>query len=148
MRCINELFTVGIIILVFGFVSNAFGQEELPQRGNLSDIISSTKCYINANEDDREKILNLISKNTSWTTVSDPEDADFFIEYKELSRDEKMYATFARGQMDVYTFKDDKKVVVWSRVETGGGYKSDVPGKLVKKFVKDFEKYKKAPEGT
>lgn len=117
-----------------------FGQSNLPETGSLDDIQGMTKYYVIGTQQDREKISKVLGKRDDLVAVGKAEDAQFFVEYREISRDEKMMMTIARGQLDVFTQRDGKKVVAWSDSASGGGYKSAVAGELASKFLKALKK--------
>ena len=112
----------------------AFAQSDLPTIGTLDEIKGKTKFYVVANTDDRDKIVKVLKKRPELVVVGEPDDAEFFIEYRETSRDEKMMMTMARGQMDVYVIREKKKVIAWTDSASGGGFKSAVAGELAGKL--------------
>lgn len=89
----------------------------------------------------RKAVLKQIGKQKSWKIVEKPEDAEFFIEYKTISRQplSPLGGTTETGQMDIYIYRDKKKIIAWTESTTGGGFKGDTANNLIKKFLKDFK---------
>ena len=68
----------------------AFGQSDLPEIGNISDIKGKTKFYLVAGAQDRKQILREFNRGKNGLQlVNKPEDADFIVEYRELNNKEK-----------------------------------------------------------
>lgn len=75
--------------------------------------------------------------------VDKPDAAEFFLEYKTISRQQFSVftgGTTETGQLDAYARRDGKKVVAWSESTTGGGFKGDTAHRLIEKFLKRVKK--------
>jgi hypothetical protein len=123
-----------LIFLVF--VSSAFAQSDLPDIGSLADIKGKTKLYIIADAESRKPIIKRIDKQKGLAIVNKPDEAEFFLEYKTLSRERitSLEIPFDTGQLDAFCYHDKKKVIAWSQSKIGG-YPPDA---LIKRFLKEF----------
>jgi hypothetical protein len=129
------------LLLILAFALPGLAQSELPEIGSLADIKGLTKFYVVADQADREKITKVLAKRPELKPVGKPDESEFFIEYRELSRDSFGFGgTMARGQMDVYVMRTGKKLIAWSDTATGGGFKSAVAGDLAGKLLKAMKK--------
>ncbi len=114
-----------ILILILSFC--AFGQTDLPIMGKPSDLAGKKKVYLLADTtDSRELIKKVIDKNKSLEIVSDAVDADFILEFKQISKTTPAkigMGTFTEiAEMSAYFYNSDKrKIVAWS--ETKDKYK-------------------------
>ena len=100
-----------------------------------------SKIYLVADNESRKAILKQFTKQKVFVIVDKPDDAEFFIEYKTISRQSfAMMGTTETGQMDVFIYRDKKKVIAWSESTTGGGFKGDTANHLIKKFFKVAKK--------
>lgn len=124
-------------LLILLFAVATYGQ--LPDRGSLADIKGLSKVYVIADADSLKRIEKQIGK--VFKSVNSPDDAEFFIDYKTLERERvtSLQIPSETGQMDVYINRNSKKVIAWSMVEYGGGFRGDTPGALAKKFVKAWK---------
>lgn len=115
-----------VILLLFTSIA-------IPQ--TIADINGMSKFYVIGNQADREKVVKILGKRLQGVTE---DEAEFFLEYRELSRDSFGFygGVIARGQMDAFIKRGETKVVVWSASASGGGYKSAVAGELAGKFLK------------
>jgi hypothetical protein len=137
MRLVTILF-----VALFGLP--AFAQSDLPEIGKLSDITGKTRFYITADAMNSKYMIKELKKHSELTQVYKPEDADFFIEYKSLSRTaptNSLGLTTETGQLDVYFYQEKRKVIAWS----DSAYSTlDLPSvKLTAKFLKAFSPNKK-----
>lgn len=114
--------------------------QDLPDRGQLSDLKGRTKAYIVADGGHYKAIEKAIKKQ--YTLTSKASDADIFFGYKTLSRDEvgKTHMYLENGQLDVYYFRDKTQVVSWSSNKWGEDYKTAKD--LVDQFLKEINKLK------
>jgi len=127
-------------------ISDAQG---LPVYGTVNDIKSFNRIYISLeNAQSRERIVKALSKAPQYQIVSDPQDAQIFLEYKELSRDVTADRgdkdTRIKSQMNAVYIKNNKRVIVWSdtvefvKLLSGGiGFRSKHnETKLTERFLK------------
>ena len=122
--------------------SFAFGQSDLPDIGKLDDIKGRTKVYVIADGDSRKAMLKKLGE-AKLTIADKSDDAEFFMEYRTLSRQPFGIlpgATTETGQIDVFIYREKKKVVVWSDSKTGGGFKGDTANQIIARFIKAFKK--------
>lgn len=99
-------------------------QSDFPTYGSIEQIKLHSRVYVTSdNEDSRKRVIKALSKGSNLVVVNSPDEAQFFIEYSELSREatvtgERNKERQQRSQMRVFVFSPDKsRVVVWS--ETG-----------------------------
>ena len=129
------------LIVVLAFSAISFGQTELPIIGSISDIDGLSKVYLVADNESRKAIIKQFQKQKVLYLVEKPDDAQFFIEYKTISRQPfDIGGTTETGQMDVFIYREKKKVIAWSESTTGGGFKGDTANRLIKKFLKALNK--------
>lgn len=107
-------------------------QTDLPDRGTIADLKGKVKIYIVASA----KHIKSIEKATkkTFTFVSSPSDAEFFLEYRVLSMKEvsALQIEIETGQMDAFFYRDNRKVVAWS----DSGKSGNTAETLAKRFVK------------
>lgn len=134
-----------ILIILITFVFSAttlFAQTDLPDRGELSDIKDNNKLYISASAEKYNAIKKRILKSELFEIADKSENAEIFLEYKTISRQSFGFGgTTETGQINVYIYRKEKKLIVWSKEKTGGGYKADTAKKLIKLFLKDYKKH-------
>ena len=139
------------LLAAFTFACSVFCQSGLPEYGRLDDIKGVRTYYVTAaNALDRDLMLRELKKLDGYTNSDSAEGADFVIEYKTLSRDTMgvmlggtgLSLPIETGQIDVYLYRDRKKVVLWSKSDMSGhAGKPGTPARyLAKKFVKDATK--------
>jgi hypothetical protein len=97
-------------------ISDAQG---LPVFGTIKDIKDFNRIYINVeNAQSRERIVKALDKAPQFQIVSDPNDAQIFLEYKVLSRDNNSDTNDTdlriKSQMNAVVIKDNKRVIAWS----------------------------------
>ncbi|CAN5522152.1 MAG: hypothetical protein M3449_01985 [Acidobacteriota bacterium] len=64
-------------------------------------------------------MLKEINKYPQLVLVNDPKEAEFVMEYRTTSREKATSLLPSdQGQLDIYFYRDHKKIVAWS----GGGY--------------------------
>ncbi len=126
------------VILVFSAIG--FGQTDLPITGSIADIKDLSKIYVVADNESRKAILKQVKKQKIFVIVDNPDDAELFIEYKTISRRTVAMMTTETGQMDVFIYRDKRKVIAWSDSSTGGGFNGDTANGLIKKFLKVTKK--------
>lgn len=137
-----------IPLLFFFFTFSVFGQADLPEMGKLSDLNNDTKLYLIADNESRKAVLKQFKKQNVFTVVDKSEDAEFFIEYKTLSRPtgglvfggSGIVGTSEIGQMDVFIYREKKKVIAWSGSTRGMVVNGDTANRLIKQFLKAVEK--------
>lgn len=137
--------SIKILVLVLTFMliltSSATCQETLPTIGSIDDIKGLSKVYLIANAEARKAILKQFEKQKDFSVVDNPGAAEFFIEYKTISRQPfDIAGTTETGQLDVFVYRDKQKVIAWSESTTGGGFKGDTANRLIKKFFKVYRK--------
>lgn len=93
--------------------------SDLPVYGSLTDIKGARKVYVaSENEDSRKRVVKALGKDKSLEVVNSPDEAEFFLEFSELSREATTTGHVKereqRNQLRAYTVRaDGKKVVVW-----------------------------------
>lgn len=123
------------------FAGPALAQSDLPETGTLSDLAGRTRVYLIADGEARPAMLKLIEKQKGLTVTGKPDDAEFFLEYKSVSRQEFGFGgTTETGQLYAFFYRDKRKVIAWERSGTGGGFKGDTAKSLTKKFFSDLSK--------
>lgn len=145
-----------LLILILLFPAFVKAQDSLPTYGDISALKDLKKVYVSSeNEDSRKRIIKEITKYKGIEVVNSPDDAQFFIEYAELSREALPSGDFGkdrqqRTQMRAYMVDADKrKTILWSdnitrdtehfmgmkMYDSGRG-----EGELTKKFIKAIKK--------
>lgn len=123
------------------FSAIGVGQTDLPTTGSIDDIKDLSKVYLVSDHESRKPIVKQFEKQKVFVIVDKSDDAEFFIEYKTLSRQSfALMGTTETGQMDVFIYRDKRKVIAWSESTTGGGFKGDTANSLIKKFLKVTKK--------
>lgn len=96
-------------------------QSTLPTYGSLDVIKHYSRVYVAAdNEDSRKRIIKALGKDRNLEVVNSPDNAQFFIEYSELSREvavtgDRNKERQQRSQMVAFVIDSDKrKTIVWS----------------------------------
>lgn len=130
------------LVACFLLTPAAFGQSELPEIGKIADIQNKTKSYIVADGDARTAILRVAEKQKGVVVlVGKPDEAEFFVEYKTISRQPFGFGGMSEtGELLAWFNRGASKVVVWRETKTAGGYKGDTASQLSKKFFKEFVK--------
>lgn len=131
-------------------------QSTLPTYGSIDSIRNLYRVYVASdNEDSRKRVIKLLTKDSDLIAVNSPDEAQFFVEYSELSREVAVTGDHnkerqQRSQMRVFTLDPDKRrVIVWS--ESGSretehflGMKMYDSGRneseLTRKFLKALKK--------
>lgn len=131
-------------------------QKDLPTYGSIDQIKTFTRVYVASdNEDSRKRISKALGKDKSLQVINSPDDAQFFIEYGELSREAVVTGSQTkerqqRNQMRVFVFGADKRrIVVWSengsretehflgmKMYDSGRSESELTGKFLKALKK------------
>ena len=125
-----------VLVAIFVLAAATFSQSDLPDKGTLPDIAGKTKVYLSTDAKYSKSLTTEMVK-AKLVTADKPDDAEFFIQYAVT---EMRYVTdfdipLETGQMDVYFFREGRKVAVWSE----SGSKSGRTGpavELFKKFIK------------
>jgi hypothetical protein len=128
------------LILLSAGVS--FAQSDLPDKGSLSDIKGKTKIYIAADAINAGYINSELAKHKEFANTASADTAEFIVEYHTISTDTatSLQLPIETGQVDVYFFRDGKRVVVWSKGDTKGN--RGPAASLFKQFLKDLAKTK------
>jgi hypothetical protein len=133
--------------------------SELPTYGSISGIKDAKKVYVTSeNEDSRKRVIKALGKDKTLEVVNSPDEAQFFIEYSELSReavstDRHINDRQQRNQMRVYTFSPVKqKTIIWSdtvsrdtehfmgmKMYDGGRGEGELTGRFLKALKKARE---------
>lgn len=94
---------------------------DLPTYGSIDVIKHHRRVYVaSENEDSRKRIIKTLGKDQTLEMVNSPDDAQFFIEYSELSREVAVTGSRTkerqqRSQMLAFVIGSDKrKIIVWS----------------------------------
>jgi hypothetical protein len=112
-----------MLACMFLFVGWTFPPQstELPTYGTIEQIKNHRRVYLGSeNEDSRKRIIKALGKDQNLEVVNSPDEAQFFIEYTELSREAVVTGSRTkerqqRSQMLAYVFGPDKrKIIVWS----------------------------------
>jgi hypothetical protein len=102
------------IIVALILSLSAFGQTDLLVLGKITDLQGKNKVYLLAEStvslDMMKKVLD--KNKTTFEIVSDPKDADFILEFKQISNKNEYDDT---GGLTAYFYNSDKrKVVAWT----------------------------------
>lgn len=116
--------TLILALLLLSFPADIVGQQtapsDLPTYATIDAIRSLSRVYVASdNEDSRKRIIKALSKDKTLEVVNSPHEAQFFIEYSELSREvstvERTKERQERSQMIAFVIGSDKqKIIVWS----------------------------------
>jgi hypothetical protein len=137
-----------LLCLALSFSTRA--QTELPVVGKISDLEGKKKVYLLAETtDSRAKIQKVLDKEKLFEIVSDPEKADFIIEFKPISKSQPVsfgFGTFKDiAEMNIYFYNSNKKkVIAWSATkdkykDSGFGGVKDNEVLLTKSFLKIYK---------
>jgi hypothetical protein len=111
MKIIFSIFFILLLALV------AFGQDDLPIIGKVSDLSGKIKVYLSAPATkSRERIQKILDKDKDKTfqIVADPKEADFILEFKPITK--TRYPIEDSAEMTAYFYNSEKrKVVAWSQ---------------------------------
>lgn len=93
--------------------------QALPVYGTVSYIKDFNRIYISVeNAQSRERIVKALNKASRYQIVNDPQDAQIFLEYKILSRDNNSDTSNTdlriKSQMNAVVIKNNKRVIAWS----------------------------------
>jgi uncharacterized protein with PQ loop repeat len=93
--------------------------QGLPVYGTVSDIKDFNRIYISVeNAQSRDRIIKALGKAPQFQIVKDPQDAQIFLEYKILSRDNNSDTSDTdlriKSQMNAVVIKNNKRVIAWS----------------------------------
>jgi hypothetical protein len=126
-------------LFLIALAAISFAQSELPDRGSLADIKGKSKVYIIADGENTKQILKAMKGQSAVVRVDRPEDAEFFLEYKEIAdrrSETSLQLMVVTGQLDVYTYRDKRKVIAWTDSKVSGMHWPSLT--LTKKFLKEF----------
>lgn len=94
---------------------------ELPTYGKIEQIKDHRRVYVaSENEDSRKRVIKTLAKDQNLEVVNSPDEAQFFVEYSELSREATVTGSRTkerqqRSQMRAYVIgSDNRKIIVWS----------------------------------
>lgn len=124
------------LILLLFLATAAFSQD-LPDKGDISEVKGKTKIYVVADDADATKhITKQIQKKKGLTVVNSADDAEIFFDYRTIERADQAAGIAGmfgeKGQLDIYYRKDGKKVIVWSDTDTGANPKFSLTKKAIK----------------
>jgi hypothetical protein len=145
-----------ILFLLALTTIGAAAQTDLPTYGTIDQIKTLTKVYVASdNGDSRQRIIKALGKDKSLQVVNSPDEAQFFIEYGELSREAVVTGSQTkerqqRNQMRVFVLGADKRrTIVWSETDSretehfmgmkmydSGRSESELTGKFLKAVKK------------
>jgi hypothetical protein len=131
-------------IFLLLFAGCVFAQSDLPEIGKIEDVKGKSKVYLIADGESKKAMVKKLDASP-FVVVGKSDEAEIFIEYKTISRQPFGIlpgATTETGQLDVFLFRDKKKIIGWSGSQTGGGFGGDTASKLLSKFVKELSKKK------
>ena len=149
--------TVLIAVTLHWLLALASAQTtDLPSYGTIDQIKDYRSVYVASdNEDSRKRIIKALSKDKALEVVNSPDEAQFFIDYSELSREATVTGSRTkerqqRSQMLAYVIGSDKrKIIVWSdsnsrdtehflgmRMYDSGRNESELANKFVKALKK------------
>ena len=125
---------LAFMLLAVGYVS---GQGK-PEKGKFEELKGMHRVYVGG--PDRDVVAGLINGKDGLEVVGDPSNAEFYLTFKVLRRDESIYATMIIGEMTAHILNGDKVRQVWSREGSGGSTGGAAASGLAKKFLKEFQK--------
>jgi hypothetical protein len=116
----------------------AYAQSDLPDVGSIADLKGKTKVYIVADAQNTKWILKGLKDHPELVRVDHPDDAEFFLEYKETQQRQQVNSLFTMvtGQLDVYFYRDKRRVVAWSDSKVSAMKWPSLT--LTEKFAKEF----------
>lgn len=124
-----------LIILLFAACA-AVAQNGLPDKGSLSEIAGKAKYYVIADGLAPKYIRGAFKKSKDLVEVSSSDDAEFFIEYRIIRAappgGDLAAMLSTQGQMDIFYWREKKKVIVWTDVDVGGLPERSLARKAVK----------------
>jgi hypothetical protein len=138
-----------LLPIIFAFILSVsvFGQTDLPILGKINDLQGKSKVYLlAASTTSREMMQKVLDKNKSFEIVSDPNDADFILEFKQISNKSDYDDT---GELAAYFFNSDKrKIIAWSESKnyfkrTGMGFPKKNEVYLTMQFLRAYYPEKK-----
>lgn len=137
-----------LLVLLFALVANAqlenprSGESPFAETATLLDVPENARVYIvikSARGDKTvEAITKIINKETKWTVVDSPKDADVAIQAAQ-SRRQGMVKEYG---MQVYIRRGDATPLVWQNVRTNTWGES-AGEKLIGVFIDDWKKAQK-----
>jgi len=140
------------LLLTFASLFTFAQETPLPVIGKIDELKTAQKVYVAAQStNSRKMIAKQIGKDL--TIVDDPKDAQFVLEYVQLSRQDKTTLVAGsyteEGEMRAWlTRADGTKVIAWSDTETyyeSSGMPTGRPNEvtLTKNFLKALKKARK-----
>lgn len=93
--------------------------QDLPVYGKIEDIKGFRRIYVYAeNAQSRERILKALKKAPEYEIVSDAQEAQIILEFKELSHHESMdkngREVRIKSQLSAIYMREGKRVIAWS----------------------------------
>jgi len=130
------------LLMMLLFAVPAFGQSDLPVFGNLSEIKGKAPFYFVA---DDSRVREVLAQELKLSPTPDPKDAEVFVEYKVLAREEtnSIWGQLETGELRVYYYRDKKQIVVWSESLKDVAVPKGTPRKLAKKLKSALKKSSK-----
>lgn len=129
-----------VIVAIVALSGKIYAQSDLPVIGSLEDIKGLSKVYVIADTDSRKAIVKEIESSKGLSIVGDPADAEFFLEYKSISKDTRQTGIFRvtseKGQLEAFVNRGGKKIVAFSESTTGSANKGDTAHRLTETFLK------------
>jgi hypothetical protein len=142
--------------LILALLLLSLQQIDLPSYGSIDTIKSLSRVFVASdNEDSRKRVIKSLEKDKNLQVVNSPDEAQFFLEYSELSREVAVTGSRnkerqQRNQMIVYVLGSDKrKTIVWSETRSretencmgmkmydSGRNESELTGKFLKALKK------------
>lgn len=115
-----------ILSLLLLFPIDSIAQtSDLPTYGSIGLIKNARRVFVaSENEDSRKRIIKALGKDKALTVVNSPDEAQFFIEHGELSREAVVTGARTkerqqRSQMRAFVIGSDKRrIVVWSEADS------------------------------
>ncbi len=132
----KTVLSISILIIL---CAGAYAQTDLPEVGKITDIRGKTRVYLAGDAQIIKSLTKELAKRKDLSLANKPEEADFFVEYRTINI---KYVTslnmpLETGQLDVYFFREKRKVIAWSEGDSKGSKPPAVS--LLKKFLKAFD---------
>jgi hypothetical protein len=131
-------------LLVIGFLLFAaatVGAQTKAAKGKIEDIKGMHRVFVSG--PDRDTVVKILNGKAGLEVVNDANNAEFYLTFKVLRRDENIYATLIIGELTAHIRDGESVKEVWSREGSGGATGGAAVSGLAKKFLKDLEKLSK-----
>jgi hypothetical protein len=134
-----------VSLLLTLLLMTAFAQDNnLPEYGSISDVKNLQRLYLATDSTDARKlILRELKKTPDLEVVPSSDKAEYFIEYKVLRQKTGQTSanfTIYTSEMVVYTLRNGRKVIAWSKTETSGGIGKPNEVNLTRHFLDALKK--------